>query len=123
MNARIFVPNAIVFVLDPSNRCASVPDYVPNQVAVANSTCISVATRAEVDGEVSFCLEKSSSGAGESAHKRVFDGSIETPGGKLAIVTAQFERVLETDVTAPVSRVTISVDEMCAPSVVRVNVI
>jgi hypothetical protein len=50
----------------------------------------------------------------------VFDGSIETPGKRLALVTSQNERVLEIDVTGPVTRVTISVDDPRAPGLVHV---
>jgi hypothetical protein len=82
-----------------------------------------VATLADVDGEVTFRLGKQESNSEKPELAQVFDGSIETPGRKLAIVTAQFESVLQTEVPASVTHVTISVDDTHSPSVVCVNVV
>lgn len=122
MNVTIAVPNAIIFVLDPSNKRVLVPDYAPGETIAANSTCVSVATAAEVDGEVSLHLGQPLSDSEKSGCAQIFRGSIETPGRKLAIVTSGFERVLETDVSAFVTRVTISTDAPSSPGVICVNV-
>ncbi len=114
------VPNAIVFVLDPHNKHITVPGYEPGRVSASNSSCISVATLPEVDGEVTLRLCEHSNDSGGQGLVQVFDGSIEIPGKKLVIVTSHNERVLEANVPGPLTRVTVSVDDPSGPGLVHV---
>lgn len=122
MEAIISVPNAILFVLDPGNKDVSVPEYRPDQATAANATCVSVKTLAEVDGDVSVRLEHPRTASTNEPTTMVFDGEIETPGKVLAIVTSLFEKVLETHVQEFITRISISVDDPDAPSVVTLRV-
>lgn len=52
----------------------------------------------------------------------MFGGVVETPGGRLAVLTSDGRVVLETAVNEDVSRMTITVDDPQAPGIVEVTV-
>ncbi|HVG87237.1 MAG TPA: hypothetical protein VM734_05445 [Kofleriaceae bacterium] len=116
----VSVPNAIIFVMDPTNSDASVPAYRHGEVTAATSTCVSVATLPEVDGDITVRLAERGSDPENDGLVPVFDGVLETPGGKVAIVTSELESVLEAYTAGATTRVTISVDEVTSPGLVHV---
>ena len=122
MEATIAVPNAILFVLDPGNKDVSVPEYSPDEATAANATCVSIRTLAEVDGDVLVRIEHPRTAWTSNPAMRVFDGKIETPGKIIAIVTSLFERILETHVQGCMTRISSSVNDPDAPSVVTLRV-
>ena len=120
-SATIFVPNAIVFLLDPSNKEAIIPAYIPGKPTSFNPTCISIVTLADVDGDATFYLAQPLTAAEKSGYMEVYDGSLDTPGRKLAIVTSQLDVILESTVPGHITRVRVSVNEADAPSVIYVE--
>lgn len=113
-------PHAILFVLDPSSNDVTVPPYVDGELTAATSTCVSFGTRADVDGETEIVLNTSLITPADL--RRAFRGVIETPSGKVAVVTSQFERILEVDVPGTLAEVSIWADDLVNPSHVTVAV-
>ncbi|MEO7594444.1 MAG: hypothetical protein ABI134_24745 [Byssovorax sp.] len=122
MKAKLAVPNAILFILDPTNEAAIVPEYVPGEAAAATPSCVSVATIADVDGEVTVRLCATLDDVERTMSAQVFHGSVETPGHVLAVVTSDFERVLEIATPSLVTRITIRVDDVQSTAEVSVDV-
>jgi hypothetical protein len=123
MKKTLAVPNAILFILDPTNEAAVVPVYVPGEAAAATPTCVSIATIADVDGEVTVSLGARVDDGMWPTLVQVFDGLVETPGHVLAVVTAEFERVLEMEAPSTVTRLTVRVDDVRSPIVVCVVIV
>lgn len=119
---KLEVPNAILFVLDPTNKNAIVPEYVPGECASSTSSCISVATIADVDGEVIVRLCSRGDAPIFTTSEQVFDGSVETPGHVLAVGSAEVDRILEIPVPLTSTRITIKVDNLDSPLEVTVVV-
>ena len=92
------VPNALLFVLDPNHQDVQVPEYASGALVAANATCASIATLADVDGEVTVRLIERDGATPTERFVVVFDGTLETPSRRVAIVTSQFESVLEQEV-------------------------
>jgi len=116
------VPNAIVFVFDPSHPDIIIPEYIPGEVVASNPACISVATLPDADGAVTLRLGVGSVDRSDPALKPVFDGALETPGGRVAIVTSDSRPVLEQAVNGPTTGLTIAVDDTNSPGVIEVIV-
>jgi hypothetical protein len=113
-------PNAILFVLDPENKDVVIPPYVDRRLTAATSTCISVGTQAEVDGDTEISLEIL--GAAPVDLHRAHFGTIGTPSGRVAVVTAQFQRLLELNVPVGAVEVSIWADDLRNPGRVAVGV-
>jgi hypothetical protein len=122
MEATISVPNGIVFVLDPSNRGIVIPAYVDGELISSNTTCVSVATIPEVDGDLTLRLGEPLSPSEKSGCHVVFDGSIETPGKRLAIGTPDIDAVLEIDVPEIQTHIVVQVNNTESPNLVSVSV-
>ncbi len=118
----LFVPNAILFVVDPKNRNAHVPTYESGLVYAATESCISIATRADVDGTVTVTLEQSKKDAPHNGQRNSYAGMISTLGKRLAIVTSALDIVLECNVGTTSTEVIITVDDDTNPSKVHVRV-
>jgi hypothetical protein len=113
-------PNAILFVLDPTNKDTAVPPYVAGELTAATATCVSVGTQADVDGDVDVSLDPASGAPADM--QQVFLGVIATPSGKLAVVTSHFQRVLEVDVPSDAAEVSIWADDLRYPAHVAIGV-
>lgn len=122
MKTNLAVPNAILFIVDPTNTAAIVPEYVLGEATAATRSCISVATIADVDGEVTVRLCAPSDDVARSTPVRVFAGSVDTPGHILAIVTSDFDRVLEISTPTVVTRIVIRVDDVQLSAHVSVDI-
>ncbi len=122
METRISVPDGIIFLLDPSKKSVIVPTYDPESATASNPSCVSVKTLPECDGEVTLRLIRGTTEHDQQRLERVFEGTVETPGGQLAVVTSGLHRALETSVSGSVTRVAILVDDIEFPSVVEVHV-
>ena len=123
METDVAVENGILFILDPSNRGAIVPDYRPGEVCGWTDSCVSVPTIADVDGNVTVSLDFEDGQGGTRARSLVFEGSIETPGRRLAIVSIAMKRVLEIEVPGAAARLRVGVDDVDFPSAVSVTVL
>lgn len=120
LKAVLSPPNAILFVFDPTNKDVVIPSYVNGELTAATESCVSVGTLADVDGDTEVILDI---GAAVSADlERVFSGVITTPGGKVAVVTSQFQRVLELDVPIGAVDITIWTDDERNPGRVVISV-
>jgi hypothetical protein len=113
-------PNAILFVLDPTNKDAAVPQYVAGELVAATATCVSVGTQADVDGDVEVSLAPAA--AAPADLQQVFLGAIATPGRRVAVVTSHFQRVLEVDVPSDAAEVAIWADDLRNPAHVAIGV-
>lgn len=123
MKTQASVSNGIVFVLDPKNKTTTVPTYDPAAVVVSSDSCVSIKTIPEVDGDVSIRLSGSSEAPQPSvALKSVFQGSVSTPNRSIAVVTAEFTRLLEMPVGSDSTAITIHVDDPDFPSEIEIRV-
>lgn len=113
-------PNAILFVLDPTNNDTIIPSYTDGELTAATNTCISVGTQADVDGDTEVSLETTS--VAPSGLQRIFRGVISVPGGTVAVVTSQFQRVLEANVRASAVEISVWADDLRNPARVAVGV-
>jgi hypothetical protein len=113
-------PNAILFVFDPTCRNVAVPSHVDGQLTAATATCVSVGTQADVDGETEVLLDVDP--VVPASLQRVFAGVIATPSKRVAVVTSQFERVLEIDAPDETASISIWVDDLRNPAQVTVGV-
>jgi len=113
---KLAVPNAILFVLDPSNEAVAIPEY--EGLVSHTDSCVSVGTQADVDGETDVSLGH----AAPVDLQLVFDGSIQTPGGSIAIWTSEGASLGRIDGLNPTTSVAIWVDDNKWPSRVVVAV-
>ena len=74
------VPHAILFVNDPAHGHIEIPDYVPGQITSANPSCVSVNTRADVDGDVTVRLGPALPECEQAQWNTVAEHCIDTPG-------------------------------------------
>jgi hypothetical protein len=118
----LLLPHPIVFVLDPTNKDAIVPDYVPGGCTASTSSCISVATTPDVDGEVILRLCSPADAPVFTTPELAFEGSVETPGHVLAVGSSEVDRILDIAVPGASTRVTISVDNLESPVEITVVV-
>lgn len=112
-------PNAILFVCDPTNGNVVIPAYVDGELTAATETCVSVGTQADVDGDTEVTLDRG--GETPVGLQQVFFGTIQIPGGRVGIVTSQFQRVLELEVPAGPLELSIWADDLCNPGRVVVH--
>lgn len=119
---KLEVPNAILFVLDPTNKDAIVPDYVHGECAASTSSCISVATIPDVDGEVILRLCSPADAPVTTTGELAFEGTVETPGHVLAVGSSEVDRILDITVPSASTRITIRVDNLDSPVEVTVVV-
>src|SRR5947209_16273334 len=117
----IAVPNAILFVQDPTNRGVSIPAWSAGSLVASNATCISVATIGEVDGEVEVGLAGHVDPAAASgASTKVFEGPLDTPGRKITIVASDGKAIADMEVPGTRTRVAIWINRTDFPSLIRV---
>lgn len=116
MSMKLAVPNAILFILDPSNEAAAIPEY---EALVSHSdSCVSVGTQADVDGETEVSL----SFVGPSGLSLVFDGHVQTPTGSIGVMTSEGASLGSIDGLTPRTRVAVWVDDDKWPSRVAIVV-
>jgi hypothetical protein len=116
------VPNAILFVFDIANLAVEVPEYFHGRVTSSTASYVSIVTRAAVDGEVTLRLEKGPLPACDPRCETVREHSIITPSHKVAVVTSNFERILETAVEGTKAQLMIAVDDPRAPTLISIEV-
>lgn len=112
---KIEVPNAIVFVLDPDSRDIEVPEYAG--LVSSSRTCVSIGTRADVDGETDITLDRDVS----SALTCVFKGEIQTPTGAIAVVTSHMSSLARLEGCELNTKFSVWVDDLDNPS--RISVV
>jgi hypothetical protein len=115
---RVSLPDGILFVLDPGNRATKAPQYTPGKVSAATSTCVSIATIADVDGPVIVRFGSKPDENIDPGFLPVFEGTLQTPSRSLAVVTSTSEKVASGHVDANQASLTIYVDSIRSPSIV-----
>lgn len=113
-------PNAILFVFDRGDKSVRIPDYIDGQLVASNDSCVSIGTQAAVDGDVTVTLEAASSPSLLSGLQNVFAGVVHAPSHKLAIVSADGQTVLESDVASDRPRLEIWADDLRNPARIAV---
>lgn len=100
--------------MDPST--GEIPDSMSGTSVAATPSCVAVGTLAELDGETTVVLTdgEDSEDVG-TATLLVFEGVLQTPRGLLAVCTVDLERVIETTVDAPSTRIRIQADDVAEP--------
>lgn len=119
MKVEMYLSDGIVFLVDPTNRSAEVPEYHPNHTVGATDSCVSIATIPAVDGTVTISLEMND---GTSPMRRIFQGSVVTPGRRLALVSSQFVEGVSLDVQSLAVDVSIFADRVENPRKIAVFV-
>jgi hypothetical protein len=114
-------PFPIVFICDSTNRNQQIPEYDPSRVASATSTCISVRTVSEVDGEVTAFLEEALSLEVQRDAIEVYSGRVDAPGGRIALVDSEDTKLLESGFVGTRPRVRVFVDDDMHPTTVWVE--
>jgi hypothetical protein len=107
----ISLSHPILFVFDFSNPAFSVPEFDPNAPVSANSNGISIRSASEVDGEVIVNLTEAIPTAVASAGHEVFVGSIAAPSKRVAVVTAENEKLVEAAVPTTTAKIRVVVDD------------
>jgi len=120
MNGVMIVPpHGIIFVLDPENKDALIPEYVDSVVANCTDTCVSVATQAPVDGETEIFM--ASEVIPPSDLLQVAQCEILVPNGQIALITSDLERIFHLRLPVGRARVTVWVDVIDGPAKVVVE--
>lgn len=115
------VPHAILFVVDPTNNETIIPAYSPDQVVATTDTCVSIATQAPEDGATEILLGIGYENVGN--YHLVFNGSISIHGGKIAVLTAELESLLEVDVPNGRTKFLIFVNDVYYASAVVIQLV
>lgn len=116
------VPHAILFVNDPAHEHVVIPEYVPGRITSANVSCVSVNTRADVDGEVTVRLGATLLESMQDPCNTVVEHVIETPRRSVGVFTSENEMVLAMEVRGETTRLTIAVDDSQSPGIVCIAV-
>jgi hypothetical protein len=111
-------PNSVIFIADPSSRY-HVPSDSGAALITSTSSCIGVGTLAEMDGETVVSLsEEFVTPRGNLA----FDGMLETPNLRVAIIDSEGNSLLAMSTRSKVSSVKIWVNDASEPDNILVQV-
>lgn len=117
--ASLAPPYSLVLIADEP-RDGQIPIFSGEQTVVSTTSCISVACRAEVDGDTDFTLGLVDEvNPGRDA---AFAGILETPNRKIAIRTVENEIVLEVGVEQRKTNVWVWVNHPSEPDDVIVGI-
>ena len=117
----VLLPHPVLFIMDFSNESVEIPESSPSSCVSANSSCVSVKALADVDGEVTVTLAGIHEEPETNGFKNVFEGVVDTPARKLAIVTSENNKVAEMPVPNGKTTVVVSVDDETSPSRILVK--
>ena len=123
MEAQISPDNPIVFVLDPTNREISVPAYIDGELIAETPTCVSVGIQPNIEGETSIEVASSLSSLQRRRLVKIHQGQIDAPGKTLAVVTAEFEEVVSTELDSDTPAFEVWVDDDASPRRVVIRLI
>lgn len=123
MPSKQYTPaHPIVFVMDFSSDAVEIPEYESDKITASNSTCVSVRTIADVDGEeVTVFLDGSRAFDGRELGRRVFSGEIQLPNGTVSVVTSENEKLLEHSVGKKSAEIQIFVDDEEHPTKIWIS--
>lgn len=103
--------NSIVFVEDAQGGVP--PEHTDDALVHSTPTCVSVGCYPDVDGETELTLEMLEEAP--AGLQLVYDGLIKTPSRLVVMTTVLDERLLETKVPKPTTRLRVWVDHAVWP--------
>ncbi|MGN6481973.1 hypothetical protein [Luteibacter sp.] len=112
--------HGIIFVLDPTNKEAVIPEYDHDMVVSYTSTCASVATQASVDGETELFLGQDAPEMDDLIQVAVCD--ISFPSGLVALMDSGDDRFSELRIGDTRATVVVWVDTLNGPTRVVVQI-
>lgn len=107
-------PNAIVFLMDPLNREVDVPGFIDGNLMGFTASCVAVGTQAPVDGDTEIILSDSRDAPDGLVRLGFFD--IVLHHRVIAVVTSEFEVLLEREVGKDRVKVSVWVDDGKSPA-------
>jgi hypothetical protein len=107
--------NSIIFLFDRSSENVVVPDYSATSVLNRTTTCVSVGTLSEFDGETKIELHRFSESKRQSELTWFDDVEIATPGGSVSVVTADNKTLLTESSNNGVTLISIGVNDLGEP--------
>jgi hypothetical protein len=117
-SAKVAPPNSLVLVSDPAN--ADIPETMAGGLIASTKSCVAVGCQSDADGETEFTL-----GAArevDPGSQPVFEGSLPTPNGRLAVQSVLGDTILETPVTQQRTSIRIWVNDAKEPDKVIVGI-
>jgi hypothetical protein len=105
-------PNSLVLVMDPS--VGEVPEIMAGGSIAASRSCVAVGTLCEVDGSTRISLGATNSGL--EGHRLAFDGVLETPGRRIAVMSVTDEVLIQMPVESDQTRVRVWTNDDREPS-------
>jgi hypothetical protein len=114
-------PYAILFIYDPLNKDAETPEYSPGNLVSTTQHCISVGTRADVDGETTVELVRAVNDAAIVPEHKIFQGFVQAPNRNISVVTAELQTILNIDVKDKVAKIGIWADDLHNPGKVLIT--
>ena len=123
IRTRASLSHPIVFVMDFDNDGVEVPDYNPGSVTSANASCVSVGAISDTDGEVEVSLADPRDDVSVESYIHVFEGVINTPAQRIAIVTSENEVLAQAAVTSKRTAVAVFVDDKLLPSNILIRIL
>jgi hypothetical protein len=122
METTLFVPHAIIFILDPNGKDIIIPEYDPISITSSNESCVSVGTRSDVDGEVTIQFGPSIPPPVKTICAQVFYGKVNTPTKQLAVITSNRDVIFCLGVKDLRTSISVGVNDLNNPSLVWIEV-
>ncbi|WP_155798891.1 hypothetical protein [Sorangium cellulosum] len=116
-------PHPIIFFFDPSNENMEVPAYDPERVVSFNTSCVSIRTISDVDGDVTVTLDVRGPLGTRVGGVEVFRGILDTPGKTVALVTSENQVLIEMNVNRFRVPVRVLVDDEMHPARIRIEIL
>jgi|SRR5262249_15346038 hypothetical protein len=114
---RISPPNSLLLICDPAG--GKVPDFVPEELVLATSSCISVGCLTFADGATEITLGPA--GEVNAGASPAFDGELETPNQAVMVSTVEWESLLEERVPSAITRIRIWINHPIEPDKVTIG--
>lgn len=120
MKVKCAPPNSIVFILDPNNLAARIPEYLDGQLISSNNDCISIGTQFEAEGDTDIFLDDAEIICSENDAK--FEACINTPSREIAIVNSHNEVILKKQVNKERTLVKIYANDDMFPDLISIKI-
>lgn len=111
----------VIFIMDRENENLKIPEVDGEAVVSSNSTCIALRTISYVDGDVMIDLDDENENSSLEEKRLVFKGKLEVPNKKVAVVTAEDEKLLEIKVNESAIVLRVSVDNKEYPEKIWIS--
>lgn len=114
---RLAPPNSVILVMDGAG--GNPPESMKGSAITYTPTCIAIGCLSEVDGETTITL-----GAVEELaipSQPLFEGTLRTPSRRVSVRSVLWDAILETNVPADVTKVTVWTNDASEPDEVRIG--